>query len=131
MYVFCFCACVFIELNDKNVSLRRRRRFSLPLLHKWAMTDDVHLHSITATCGVANNAVNSFTNAAGTYIAEWQIVDQFITITFQGQTPTTGWLGFGINGQNQMPGGDVVVGKNSCSPLSFFFVGFSDITESI
>jgi hypothetical protein len=84
---------------------------SVLLQHPFSNSGSVVIDlSQISTCGVANNAVNSFTNAAGTYIAEWQIVDQFITITFQGQTPTTGWLGFGINGQNQMPGGDVVVG---------------------
>jgi hypothetical protein len=54
--------------------------------------------------------VNTFTNAAGNYMAEWQVVDEFITITFQAQTAPTSWVGFGINGQDQMPGGDVVVG---------------------
>lgn len=53
---------------------------------------------------------NTFTNVQNTYKAEWQIVDDLISITFEGQVPTTGWVGFGINGQDQMPGGDVVVG---------------------
>lgn len=63
-----------------------------------------------SSCEISNAPVNTFTNAAGNYMAEWQVVDEFITITFQAQTAPTSWVGFGINGQDQMPGGDVVVG---------------------
>lgn len=56
------------------------------------------------------------------YILHWNVDMQNEEITFAVNVSTTGWVGFGISPNGQMPGSDVVIGWVDNSGQVFFQV---------
>ena len=56
------------------------------------------------------------------YVLHWNVDMQNEEITFAVNVSTTGWVGFGISPNGQMPGSDVVIGWVNNSGQVFFQV---------
>ena len=57
-----------------------------------------------------NNYPFSLTLSEGNYYLYWNFSTTDQTIQFAVRVKTTGWVGFGISPNGQMPGSDVVIG---------------------
>ena len=56
------------------------------------------------------------------YIMYWSFDSEMMTVSFAVRVQTTGWIGFGLSPNGQMPGSDVVIGWVNDNGDSFFNV---------
>ena len=75
-----------------------------------------------------NYDFNALLDDEGDYTLYWNYDPELKTITFAVRVRTTGWIGFGLSPNGQMPQSDVVIGWVDDSGRSFFHV--SSVTTS-
>ena len=74
-----------------------------------------------------NYNYNAILDDEGKYILYWNYDLEQENITFAVRVQTTGWIGFGLSPNGQMPQSDVVIGWVDDSGRSFFNVRLSTI----